>query len=80
VVLFFQSQKSDPFLSQCGFIFRFYNIFLSTLNIIYNVINYGLCEISSSRGGKYEAQNLLGCTVVVLNLIRPTGQMFFMAT
>jgi hypothetical protein len=25
-----------------------------------------LCEISSSRGGEYEAQNLLGCTAMFL--------------
>jgi hypothetical protein len=25
-----------------------------------------LCEISSSHGGKYEAQNLLGCTAAFL--------------
>jgi hypothetical protein len=25
-----------------------------------------ICEISSSHGGKYETQNLLGCTAVVL--------------
>jgi hypothetical protein len=26
----------------------------------------GFCEISSSHGGEYEAQNLLGCTAVFL--------------
>jgi hypothetical protein len=76
VVFFFQSQNSDPFLSQCGFIFRFYNIFLSTLNIIYNVINYGLCMISSSHCGEYEAQNLLGCTVLFLIECPPTFQRY----
>jgi hypothetical protein len=31
-----------------------------------------LCEISSSHGGQYEAQNLLGCTAVFLIECRPT--------
>jgi hypothetical protein len=33
------------------------------------------CEISSSRGGEYEAQNLLGCTAVFLIECRPTFQL-----
>jgi hypothetical protein len=32
------------------------------------------CEISSSHGGKYEAQNLVGCTAVFLIERRPTFQ------
>jgi hypothetical protein len=31
-------------------------------------------EISSSHGGEYEAQNLLGCTAVFLIECRPTFQ------
>jgi hypothetical protein len=31
-----------------------------------------LCEISSSHGGEYEAQNLLGCTAVFLIEYRPS--------
>jgi len=34
-----------------------------------------VCEISSSHGGEYEAQNLLGCTAVFLIECRPTFQM-----
>jgi hypothetical protein len=34
----------------------------------------GWCEISSSHGGEYEAQNLLGCTAVILIEYRPTFQ------
>jgi hypothetical protein len=30
-----------------------------------------MCEISSSHGGEYEAQNLLGCTAVFLIECRP---------
>jgi hypothetical protein len=33
--------------------------------------NKNLCEISSSHGGEYEAQNLLGCTAVFLIECRP---------
>jgi hypothetical protein len=33
-----------------------------------------VCEISSSQGGEYEAQNLLGCTAVFLIECRPTFQ------
>jgi hypothetical protein len=29
------------------------------------------CEISSSHGGEYEAQNLMGCTAVFLIEFRP---------
>jgi hypothetical protein len=32
------------------------------------------CEISSSHGGEYKAQNLLGCTAVFLIECRPTFQ------
>jgi hypothetical protein len=32
------------------------------------------CEISSSHGGEYEAQNLLGCTAVFLTECRPPFQ------
>jgi hypothetical protein len=32
------------------------------------------CEISSSRGGEYEAQNLLGCAAVFIVECRPTFQ------
>jgi hypothetical protein len=39
---------------------------------------YQLCEISSSRGGEYEAQNLLGCTAVFLIECRPTFQICVM--
>jgi hypothetical protein len=31
-----------------------------------------VCDISSSPGGEYEAQNLLGCTAVFLTDCRPT--------
>jgi hypothetical protein len=34
----------------------------------------GTCEISSSHSGEYEAQNLLGCTAVLLIGCRPTFQ------
>jgi hypothetical protein len=37
-------------------------------------IFYSWCEISSYRGGEYEAQNLLGCTAVFLFEFRPTFQ------
>jgi hypothetical protein len=33
-------------------------------------------EISSSHGGEYEAQNLLGCTAVFLIECRPTFQRY----
>jgi hypothetical protein len=33
-----------------------------------------LCEISTSHGGEYEAQNLLGCTAVFLIECRQTFQ------
>jgi hypothetical protein len=35
-----------------------------------------VCEISSSHGGEYEAQNLLGCTAVFLIECRPTFQRY----
>jgi hypothetical protein len=35
-----------------------------------------VCEISSSHGGEYEAQNLLGCTAVFLIEYRPTFQKY----
>jgi hypothetical protein len=34
------------------------------------------CEISSSHGGEYEAQNPLGCTAVLLIEFRPTFQRY----
>jgi hypothetical protein len=36
------------------------------------------CEISSSHGGEYEAQNLLGCTAVLLIEFRPTFQRYML--
>jgi hypothetical protein len=38
-------------------------------------INFS-CEISSSHGGEYEAQNPLGCTAVFLIECRPTFQRY----
>jgi hypothetical protein len=38
--------------------------------------NQDVWEISSSLGGKYEAQNLLGCTAVFLIECRPTFQRY----
>jgi hypothetical protein len=42
----------------------------SFLNFIQNKRSFR--EISSSSGGEYEAQNLLGCTAVFLIECRPT--------
>jgi hypothetical protein len=39
-----------------------------------------LYEISSSHGGEYEAQNLLGCTAVFLIECRPTFQRYVLPT
>jgi hypothetical protein len=38
-----------------------------------------LCEISSSHGGEYEAQNLLGCTAVFLIECRLTFQRYVLS-
>jgi len=45
-----------------------------TMKITINILNP--CEISSSHGGEYEAQNLLACTAVFLIECRPTFQMY----
>jgi hypothetical protein len=37
-----------------------------------------LCEISSSLGSEYEAQNLMGCTAVFLIECRPTFQRYML--
>jgi hypothetical protein len=40
------------------------------------LIQNSICEISSSHGSGYEAQNLLGCTAVFLIGCRPTFQRY----
>jgi hypothetical protein len=39
---------------------------------------YKLCEMSSSHGSEYEAQNFLGCTAVFLIECRPTFQRYML--
>jgi hypothetical protein len=35
------------------------------------ILNVGfICEISSSHGSEYEAQNLLGCTALMMEVAR----------
>jgi hypothetical protein len=52
----------------------FFNLFMYThVLLMWKLLRY-ICEISSSHGGEYEAQNLLGCTAVFLIECRPTFQ------
>jgi hypothetical protein len=43
------------------------------MSLIYNPLH--VCEISSSHGSEYEAQNLMGCTAVFLIECRLTSEM-----
>jgi hypothetical protein len=49
---------------------------LAAILIIPNTNKFS--DISSSHGGEYEAQNLLGCTAVFLTECRPTIQIALM--